>query len=647
MIYYFSIESRKGGVGKTTVALNLGAKLLEMKYKVLLLDCDITGTSISVCSKTSIYWKDTVHVIKKKLDKKDVAVNLLDYFKNCYLIGKEEAWTKKDGSPYDSSRLNVIGTELYDEEHLVIDPRVLMDELHSFWVVSMLQELSENFSKSGDRNQNTAIIIDNSPGYAGLGRAVHEWLSDIGPQYARFLLVSSLDEQDIKSSVYSLKEIKRLVEGKVRVKKYYDLLENADSPASLNENEEEHFLKSDGCFDRFFYKLASGYIYKSDTGRDYRLKDYAAIVFNKVSEDFKHPDFYYDFKEVLTEENTNLVEELFGGGEISSYRNFMIPYDYNIHLQFFGHRLKNQKSGTETYWRERFRKFKVNVSKRGKFRDVVKASFQLDNLMKSLKVSMEQKGLRKMADSIQDRWLIGGYLHSFSNQVTTIAFYNKPDNRLDFSDLDKKTVMGFNLQLESILIKKKDLENYEPILTSMFGYLYTLAGAKKTSRDIRLLITVSVFCNVLRSVFENDFNGTDFEHFLQEQCKRSMSGGMLKKYVGEYVPVTENITLPTDAFQGVFGKCFEEFYQTICYAILRMIYRFDNFLLLSDVLEMLILSGQYREIPTEVAGMLDDMIVTMLKPRDSKAFERLINDKLRMTDFESVINHIIQMDWKL
>ena len=30
MTYYFSIESRKGGVGKTTVALNLGVKLHEM-----------------------------------------------------------------------------------------------------------------------------------------------------------------------------------------------------------------------------------------------------------------------------------------------------------------------------------------------------------------------------------------------------------------------------------------------------------------------------------------------------------------------------------------------------------------------------------------------------------------------------------------
>ena len=42
-----SVESRKGGVGKTTAALNLADLVLEKGYKVLLLDLDITGTSIS------------------------------------------------------------------------------------------------------------------------------------------------------------------------------------------------------------------------------------------------------------------------------------------------------------------------------------------------------------------------------------------------------------------------------------------------------------------------------------------------------------------------------------------------------------------------------------------------------------------------
>jgi hypothetical protein len=156
-----------------------------------------------------------------------------------------------------------------------------------------------------------------------------------------------------------------------------------------------------------------------------------------------------------------------------------------------------------------------------------------------------------------------------------------------------------------------------------------------------------VFCNAVRSIFYKDYSGTGFAEFLQKQCDRNISGVILKKYVGENVTVTKNVTLPTNAFMGVFGKCFEEFYKMTCYAILRMIHRFDNFMLLSNVLEMLILSEQYREIPSEVAGKLDDMIVTMLKPRDTKVFESIINEKVRMTEFENVISRITKMYWKL
>ena len=39
--YVFSEESRKGGVGITTAALNLGKKLLDLHFAVLFLDVDI------------------------------------------------------------------------------------------------------------------------------------------------------------------------------------------------------------------------------------------------------------------------------------------------------------------------------------------------------------------------------------------------------------------------------------------------------------------------------------------------------------------------------------------------------------------------------------------------------------------------------
>ena len=645
MAYFFSIESRKGGVGKTTVALNLGAKLLEMGYKVLLLDCDITGTSISECSENSIFWKDTIYVVKKELNNNKVAVNLLDYFKNYYLSGIADKWVKKGNSVFDADKLNVIGSELYNEEKLVIDPRELMDELHSYWVINMLQEITMDFS-SFYSDKKTAIIIDNSPGYAGIGRAIHEWLSNVGPEFARFFLVSSLDEQDIKSTVYSLQEIQRQVEGKIRVKQYFDQLIGVNKQNPLIGDEED-FLKSYECYDRFFYKLASGYEYQSDTKNSYKLSDYTAVIFNKVSEEFKQPDYYYDFSAVLTDDYLRLIEGLFGGAGSIPYHQNLIPFDYNIQMQFFGHRLKNQKSGTEKYWTERFKRLRDNMNKKRMNRNVVESSFSMDNLIRTLKISMTQKGQGRIANGIKDDWLMHQCLGVFKEQITNIAYYNKPDNRLDLSRLDKKSIMAFNKLSLDQLVKRKKLSDYEPILESFFDYLYQLAGAKKSVRDIRLLVTVSVFCNVFRCMHDNDFSNDNYESFLLEQSKKSMSGNALMKYVGKYVPVSDKVSLPTDVFLGVFGKCFEQFYQSASYAILRLIYRFDNFLLLSDVLEKLILSAQYRQIPVEISGMLDDMITNMLKPKDIGAFDKIINDKIKMEAFENVIGNILNDQWKL
>lgn len=645
----FSVESRKGGVGKTTIALNLGLKLLEMDYKVLLLDCDITGTSISECSENSKYWEETVHVIKKKKDKKDkkeIPVNLLDYFKNYYLVGKEDKWIKKGDKLFDIEKLNVIGSELYDEERLVIDPRVLMDELHSYWVISMLKEISEVFSKS-DATRKTAIIIDNSPGYAGMGRAVHEWLSDLGPKHARFLLVSSLDEQDIKSTVYSLKEIRRQVEGKIRVKKYFDQLSANKKLVRLNEKEED-FLKSDDCYDRFFYKLAGGFEYKSNTETDYLLQDYVTIVFNKVSEEYKKTEYDFGIKEILTEEYLNIFVSLFGGYNIESFIGQIIPFDYNIQSQFFSHRLKNIKSGSEKYWVGRFKKMNEKMEQHRKYQDVVNSSFRMDKLIHTLKISMTQKGQGRMADSVKDEWMMGSCLSVFSELVTTIAYYNKPDNKLDLSGLEKKGVMTFNKRSLDLFVKKKGLMEFEPILDSFFDYLYMLAGAKKSARDIRLLVTVSVFCNAIRCIWIKEYKkGEKFPEFLYIQSQKNYSGSALKKYVGNFVPVKDGFTFQTDSFMGVFGKCFDKFYKSVCYALVRMCYRFDNFLLLSDVLAKLILSSRYSEIPSEVEGYLDKMIVEMSMKRDEKKFDDIINNKMKMESFETVIGNILKNQWKL
>ena len=87
----YSVESRKGGVGKTTMALFL-AKQLIAKGPVLLLDCDVTGTSISIPAEKSSFWNKQTNVIhttnsSEKDGSEKMCSNLLDVFTQKYLRG--------------------------------------------------------------------------------------------------------------------------------------------------------------------------------------------------------------------------------------------------------------------------------------------------------------------------------------------------------------------------------------------------------------------------------------------------------------------------------------------------------------------------------------------------------------------------------
>ena len=213
-----SVESRKGGVGKTTAALNLGY-LLKDKYHVLLLDIDITGTSISAIRDSRFWAKDT-----ELLQKNETTINLLQFFAKNYLKGDDlfdftsnqeagKVHVKKDS-------INVIASELYGEDaKLLYDPSLLLENMHVFWLTKMITNICERFEKCFG-NEPCVIILDNSPGFVGIGKAVHNIMTDIGPDRAKFLTVSSLDIQDLESSLKSVCALHKEYEDKYLGAKY-------------------------------------------------------------------------------------------------------------------------------------------------------------------------------------------------------------------------------------------------------------------------------------------------------------------------------------------------------------------------------------------------------------------------------------------
>ena len=212
----YSVESRKGGVGKTTIALNLAKALIDKGQDVLLIDCDITGTPITKAAEHSVFWKDDVWAEYEGQE----PMNLIDFYENRYLLEDKNGEALANQLGYKKGKIHLIGSDIYGMDgELIIDPRDLMDELHSYWFVEMVKELVDSFCKKSEQAQK-AIILDNSPGYVGIGRSLRGWLAKLGPDRANFVLVSSLDEQDIEAIIGSAVDIQHMMDTKQEIGQY-------------------------------------------------------------------------------------------------------------------------------------------------------------------------------------------------------------------------------------------------------------------------------------------------------------------------------------------------------------------------------------------------------------------------------------------
>lgn len=217
-IQFISVESRKGGVGKTTVSFALAQALLSKGYQVLLLDLDLTGTRIGDSFISQ-------HPFINSIQFKGNQLNLVDLYQRFYLKGIKIP-EYGDLSP-DKTKCNYISSDIYcgKGNQPIQDPRVLMDTLHAFWMRKLILQLAGSFAEFVSKDAGKGIlIIDNAPGFSSLETMVHEMLTGIGPDNGKFLLVSSADDQDWNAICQSSGLIHTMLKHKVLGAFYYNSL---------------------------------------------------------------------------------------------------------------------------------------------------------------------------------------------------------------------------------------------------------------------------------------------------------------------------------------------------------------------------------------------------------------------------------------
>jgi hypothetical protein len=466
-----SVESRKGGVGKTTAALNLARIYRQRQYAVLFLDVDITGTN-AADALDSPFWKDITHVVRHA-DKDDhPPANLLQLFQAKFMAGQGiakfsiEPVSQEYSLTIAQDHINVLGSQIYDFDTsrphhngpLICKPSILFDELHAFWFIEFLQATCAAFIDTiADvaPEQPVAIVIDNSPGYVGIAPAVQEWLTDLGPHRGKFLTVASLDSQDLVSCGNAVNGLHALFTRKWNTsRKFLHACQKGKKsmpPLALEQDEQAFFLRlvegsesagtppnatdnpeSLAGSDLSFYR-------DSPDGHPQSPARYQGLLINRVPRLVKRGIYQYNKDDVwslLHRSQSDVVRSLLGD-ERGDYRQWMVSYDEYIEYQFIqtmisrrsgrrSHRQHYAEAAMERLMERRPIPSDESIpevlhagrewtpSTLGNLRQYV---MRLHDITLSGIRLLDRQGFAHLTRLIQDEWLPGNVVQDFRNDI--------------------------------------------------------------------------------------------------------------------------------------------------------------------------------------------------------------------------------------
>lgn len=626
----YSIESRKGGVGKTTIALNLAKILVSKEYDVLFIDCDITGTPITYAAMHSVYWKKLV----KPSFCDGTSYNLIEYFKNYCLKGEYVEGDIVNKLEYEKGKIHLIGSEIYDGKgKLIIDPRNLLDDLHSFWFVEMIKEIITLFCRISEKSQK-AIILDNSPGYVGIGKSIREWLTSVGPKRANFVLVSSLDEQDIESTISSATEIKMLMMAKWEIVQHF-------FSDSKDVSKIQKLLAQNRELSNFYYSLFHEKQSMSDSNVKCNIRNFLKVIINKVPEGFKDDGKGYIFRDYEDEERKKLIDELFPLSGTRFPRN-IIEYDIAISGQFIDSSIKMPTSNElgRINLEEEFKRFDKQIKE---YEQSPSKFNRADSLNKSYHKVMEKlgnAGYKRLSKSFSSN-APENYIKELTATIRSFGNVAYPQSYLN--GFDRETAKNYEkIELQKF-IENNALVEYSAILHSLFESIYKKVGfEKKTSNEYMLFNQCILFMTFLMVQSQSYKQGISYREYLMREYQNCQTNPLrFSNYNIQSITLQENKTITIDTMvRNFINGYFPKFYKSVCYTLLRLIDCASDYRLIMNTFQAM-LAQESKSISPDLKKYVIDVVFLKNKDYIEKDFQTLIESPFEMKSIQTLLDNYV------
>ncbi len=648
-------------------------------YKVLLIDVDITGTNITAANK-STFWNEQINIIKYN----DKDVNLFEIFQEKYMNGNiipSMSIKKKDiANSYliNGELINVIGSEINVSSKLNYDPRIIFDELHSFWFIEFIKCICKSFSDSFSFEPNDAkiaIVLDNSPGFVGINPAIQEWLTDLGPIRGKFLTVASLDKQDLVSCSKAIIAIEQKFKSKLSgANKYATLLNNKPEKTVLTRES-----------NNFFLRLASNdendndlNYYQPTTNRslEKELNFYQSIIINKVPISIKVKSIQYNFiKSLNNQQDFEIIKKLLSIKDDENPRNF-IYYDDYINNQFIEpyvsknyNSISNRSLSVLKGNFTRIENLKTNFADR--FNKTLKGNIALSplidtyqSILMKLLNRINETNFNEIFNLVERTWhpetQFNRIRQLFLSSIEKFSENNFEDDSFLATDenIPKQTYEDFHKKLKSGIIEKHNYNNkkfnsfsfsaYRTLISYLISPYLTKSANKKRSIKTQ---TLTIFTNIFHLqgkrfefVKNNDKKAFTYQQFLVNEKNDITLSEWIEKYI--YKSIDKN---RLDIFINI--KDFTKFYIEFCYTQARLIDLNDDFNFLVDVLKKTTTVSDNKSknvIFPYIKGLLDNVIVnkSITHANIKDALKQSFASASEMVEFKIVLTDILKK-WKM